>query len=141
MNCHPQSTDDIALDEMRFGAMSEAKESHGKLADDLMGGREAAAFKDTLILTRAERKFAVAREIARSSEKAYKLQAAAAVVWVSLSLLLVAGMRRFYVMSDGLRRFTNFGIVATSALPFVVLQARLQIDIVFGGSFDPATCV
>merc|ERR1719226_335386 len=33
---HLQSTDDIALDEMRFGAMSEAKESKGKLADELM---------------------------------------------------------------------------------------------------------
>ena len=137
MNCHPQSTDDIALDEMRFGAMSEAKESKGKLADELMGGREATAFKDTLILTRGERKFAVAREVARSGEKAYKLQAAAVVSWVSFSLLLVAGMRRFFVMSDGLRRLTNFGIVTTSAPPFLALQARLQIDI--DGSFDLAS--
>ena len=54
--------------------MSDAKENQGRLAEDLKGGREAGAFKDSLVLTRDEKKFAVAREIARSKEEAFRYQ-------------------------------------------------------------------
>ena len=48
--------------------------TQGRLAEDLKKGREAGAFKKSLVLTRDEKKFAVAREIARSGEEAFRKQ-------------------------------------------------------------------
>ena len=59
---------------MRLGGVSDSREMEGRVAEDLRGGREAEAFKESLVLTRAEKKFAVAREIARSGEEAFIYQ-------------------------------------------------------------------
>ena len=70
-----QSTEDVNLDEMRLGGMSDARESgEGRMDEVVRGGREAEAFRNSLVLTRDEKKFALAREIARSGEEAFRYQ-------------------------------------------------------------------
>ena len=54
--------------------MSDARESEGRMDEVVRGGREAEAFRNSLVLTRDEKKFALAQEVARSGEEAFRYQ-------------------------------------------------------------------
>ena len=52
----PQSAEDVNLEEMRLGGMSDARESgEGRMDEVVRGGREAEAFRNSLVLTRDTR--------------------------------------------------------------------------------------
>ena len=44
------------------------------------------------------------------------------VSWIMFNFLAIAAMKRFLVMPKIARRAANFGVVASTALPCVVLQ-------------------
>jgi len=124
---HFQTENDVDLTELRLGMMSDGKEQPGRLAEDLKKGREAGAFKKSLVLTRDEKKFAVAREIARSGEEAFRKQGAILVTWIFFNFAVIGAMRRFFVMPPLLRKIVSIGSVTTTAPACVVLQDTIAV--------------